>query len=60
MQLLLSGNPSRTPLLVAAPRGLDLALKAHAWENASGDVWLSALAGELAGAAGLLARAAKP
>jgi uncharacterized protein (DUF302 family) len=43
MQMLLFGNPKAgTPLLVAAPRiGLDLPLKALAWEDANGVVWLS-------------------
>jgi len=43
MQMLIFGNPKAgTPLLVAAPRvGLDLPLKALAWADASGSVWLS-------------------
>jgi uncharacterized protein (DUF302 family) len=43
MQLLVFGNPQAgTPLLVAAPHlGLDLPLKALAWEQADGAVWLS-------------------
>lgn len=43
MQLLIFGNPKAgTPLLVAAPRiGLDLPLKALAWEREDGTVWLS-------------------
>ena len=43
MQMLLFGNPrGGTPLLVAAPRvGLDLPLKALAWEDSEGAVWLS-------------------
>jgi uncharacterized protein (DUF302 family) len=43
MQLLIFGNPrAGTPLLVAAPRiGLDLPLKALAWEDEDGSVWLS-------------------
>jgi uncharacterized protein (DUF302 family) len=43
MQMLIFGNPKAgTPLLVAAPRvGLDLPLKALAWEDAAGSVWLS-------------------
>jgi uncharacterized protein (DUF302 family) len=43
MQLLIFGNPKAgTPLLVAAPRiGLDLPLKALAWEHEDGTVWLS-------------------
>jgi len=44
MQAILFGNPKAgTPLLVAAPRvGLDLPLRALAWEDASGTVWVSA------------------
>jgi len=40
MQMLIFGNPKAgTPLLVAAPRvGLDLPLKALAWEDANGSV----------------------
>jgi uncharacterized protein (DUF302 family) len=43
MQMLLFGNPKAgTPLLAAAPRsGLDLPLKALAWEDADGTVWVS-------------------
>jgi len=43
MQMLIFGNPKAgTPLLVAAPRaGLDLPLKALAWEDDHGVVWLS-------------------
>jgi uncharacterized protein (DUF302 family) len=43
MQALLFGSPSAgTPLLVASPRaGLDLPLKALAWEDAEGRVWVS-------------------
>ena len=43
MQALLFGKPSAgTPLLVASPRaGLDLPLKALAWEDAEGRVWVS-------------------
>lgn len=43
MQMLLFGNPrAGTPLLVASPRvGLDLPLKALAWEDEGGAVWLS-------------------
>lgn len=43
MQMLIFGNPKAgTPLLVASPRiGLDLPLKALAWEGADGTVWLS-------------------
>ena len=63
-----------TPLLVASPRvGLDLPLKALAWEDETGAVWVSANAPEylrerhgippalianIAGARGLLAKAA--
>ncbi len=41
--LLLFGNPrAGTPLMVASPTAaLDLPLKALAWEDASGAVWLS-------------------
>jgi uncharacterized protein (DUF302 family) len=48
MQMLLFGNPKAgTPLLIAAPRaGLDLPLKALAWEDADGAVWLSCNAPE--------------
>jgi uncharacterized protein (DUF302 family) len=43
MQALLFGNPKAgTPLLVRAPRaGLDLPLRALAWEDAEGHVWVS-------------------
>jgi uncharacterized protein (DUF302 family) len=43
MQMLIFGNPKAgTPLLIAAPRiGLDLPLKALAWEDEQGSVWLS-------------------
>jgi uncharacterized protein (DUF302 family) len=43
MQALLFGNPrAGTPLLVSSPRaGLDLPLKALAWEDAEGHVWVS-------------------
>ncbi len=43
MQMLIFGNPKAgTPLLVAAPRvGIDLPLKALAWEDDHGLVWLS-------------------
>jgi uncharacterized protein (DUF302 family) len=75
MQMLLFGNPKAgTPLLVASPRvGLDLPLKALAWEDENGAVWVSANAPEylaerhalppalianIAGARGLLAKAA--
>jgi uncharacterized protein (DUF302 family) len=42
-QLLIFGNPkSGTPLMIAAPSiALDLPLKALAWEDADGKVWLS-------------------
>jgi uncharacterized protein (DUF302 family) len=42
-QLLIFGNPKAgTPLMLAAPSvALDLPLKALAWEDASGKVWLS-------------------
>jgi len=42
-QLLIFGNPKAgTPLMVAAPRAaIDLPLKALAWEDATGRVWLS-------------------
>jgi len=77
MQMLLFGNPKAgTPLLIASPRvGLDLPLKALAWEDAEGSVWLSsnapaylearhdlphALIANIAGAQGLLQKAAAP
>ena len=43
MQALVFGNPrAGTPLLVASPRsGLDLPLKALAWQDADGKVWVS-------------------
>src|SRR5580698_5892364 len=43
MQMLLFGNPKAgTPLLLASPRsGLDLPLRALAWEDANGGVWVS-------------------
>jgi uncharacterized protein (DUF302 family) len=43
MQMLIFGNPKAgTPLLMAAPRiGLDLPLKALAWTDEKGNVWLS-------------------
>jgi uncharacterized protein (DUF302 family) len=43
MQLLIFGDPKAgTPLLLSAPRiGLDLPLKALAWESEDGAVWLS-------------------
>ncbi len=42
-QLLIFGNPNGgTPLMVASPTAaIDLPLKALAWEDASGKVWLS-------------------
>ena len=44
MQALLFGNPKGgTPLMIASPRaGLDLPLRALAWEDADGAVWVSA------------------
>ena len=43
MQMLVFGNPKAgTPLLQASPRaGLDLPLKALAWQDAEGATWLS-------------------
>lgn len=43
MQMLIFGNPKAgTPLLTTAPRiGLDLPLKALAWTDEGGNVWLS-------------------
>jgi uncharacterized protein (DUF302 family) len=43
MQMLVFGNPkSGTPLLQASPRsGLDLPLKALAWQDVDGATWLS-------------------
>ena len=42
-QMLIFGNPKAgTPLMLAAPSvAIDLPLKALAWEDASGQVWLS-------------------
>jgi uncharacterized protein (DUF302 family) len=42
-QLLIFGNPKAgTPLMVASPTiAIDLPLKALAWEDANGNVWLS-------------------
>src|SRR5260370_6848940 len=42
-QLLIFGSPKAgTPLMVAAPRlAIDLPLKALAWQDAQGKVWLS-------------------
>jgi uncharacterized protein (DUF302 family) len=76
MQALLFGNPKAgTPLLIASPRaGLDLPLKALAWEDADGAVWLSSntpdylqarhalaegLIANIAGARALIEQAAK-
>jgi uncharacterized protein (DUF302 family) len=46
--MLLFGNPKAgTPILIAAPRaGLDLPLRALAWEDADGAVWVSSNAPE--------------
>jgi len=43
MQLLIFGNPrGGTPLMVASPTtGIDLPMKALAWEDSSGKVWLT-------------------
>ncbi len=77
MAALLFGNPKAgTPLLVAAPRaGLDLPLRALAWEDADGAVWVSSnapeyvlarhglpseLAANIAGARALVEAAAAP
>jgi uncharacterized protein (DUF302 family) len=77
MQMLLFGNPKGgTPLMVAAPRaGLDLPLKALAWEDNEGSVWLSynapeylqsrhgfppALIANIAGVRALVQKAAAP
>lgn len=76
MQMVLFGNPKAgTPILAAAPRsGLDLPLKALAWEDADGQVWVSsntsehlvarhgvsdALAANLAGGQALIEKAAE-
>ena len=76
MQALVFGNPSSgTPLLVASPRsGLDLPLKALAWQDADGKVWVSfndpeyvvrrheldeGLAKNIAGARAIIAKAAE-
>jgi uncharacterized protein (DUF302 family) len=42
-QVLIFGNPkSGTPLMIAAPRlAIDLPLKALAWQDEQGQVWLS-------------------
>jgi len=42
-QLLIFGNPKAgTPLMIAAPTiAIDLPLKALAWEDSNGKVWLS-------------------
>lgn len=47
-QLLLLGNPKAgTPVMIAAPStAIDLPLKALAWEDASGKVWLGFNSGE--------------
>jgi uncharacterized protein (DUF302 family) len=77
MQTLLFGHPQAgTPLLVASPRaGLDLPLKALAWQDAGGTVWLSYnapeyletrhgvphdLVGNVAGIATLVEKACEP
>jgi uncharacterized protein (DUF302 family) len=77
MAMLLFGNPKAgTPLLVASPRvGLDLPLKALAWEDAEGAVTVSLnapeylvgrhgfpheLASNIAGARALIEAAAAP
>ncbi len=74
-QLLIFGNPAAgTPLMIAAPEiAIDLPLKAVAWEDEHGQVWLSynspaylqtrfGISGDLirniAGAVGLLEQAA--
>lgn len=76
-QMLLFGNPrSGTPLLEASPRvGLDLPLKALAWQDGDGVTWLSfnapayiqsrhdlssELVANIAGAAALIQEAAAP
>jgi uncharacterized protein (DUF302 family) len=76
MQMLLFGNPrTGTPILAMAPRaGLDLPLKALAWRDPDGFVWVSsiapheiaeryrlsdALVGPLGGARSLIEQAAK-
>jgi uncharacterized protein (DUF302 family) len=76
MQALLFGNPKAgTPILMASPRaGLDLPLRALAWEAEDGTVWLScnapqylesrhhfpaALLANIAGAGALLQKAAQ-
>jgi uncharacterized protein (DUF302 family) len=43
MELLIFGNPKAgTPLMIAEPTvGIDLPLKAMAWEDRAGKVWLS-------------------
>ena len=47
-QLLIMGNPKAgTPVMIAAPTAaIDLPLKALAWEDASGKVWLGFNSGE--------------
>lgn len=76
-QLLIFGNPrAGTPLMLAAPiAGLDLPLKALAWEDADGRVWIayndpqyvlrrhalaSTLSANLAAAVPILEQAAQP
>jgi uncharacterized protein (DUF302 family) len=76
MQALLFGNPKAgTPLLIASPRsGLDLPIRALAWEDAGGAVWVSSntpeylearhglapeLVASIAGAGALIEAAAK-
>ncbi|HTS51820.1 MAG TPA: DUF302 domain-containing protein [Burkholderiales bacterium] len=51
-QMLIFGNPKAgTPLMIAAPSvAIDLPLKALAWEDASGQVWLSYNSPEYLGA----------
>jgi uncharacterized protein (DUF302 family) len=77
METLLFGNPrAGTPLLAASPHaGLDLPLRALAWKDADGAVWLSSntpeyletrhglppgLVANVAGARALLEKAATP
>jgi uncharacterized protein (DUF302 family) len=77
MQMLLFGNPKAgTPLLLASPRsGLDLPLRALAWEDTDGAVWVSSnspdylasrhgltpeLVARIAGVGGLIEAAAAP
>ena len=51
-QMLIFGNPKAgTPLMIATPSvAIDLPLKALAWQDASGQVWLSYNAPEYLGA----------